>query len=84
MKWDKAFEQNKEKPMPLKVVVKRPRILRFFWEDDGKPTAFFERNAYYYCQCCGALIADELGVEGMPANMNYCYCCGQRLWVEKW
>ena len=76
---DKALKL--QQPMPVKTIVVHPRKLSFFWEDDGKPTVFFERNVLYYCQCCGELIADESG--GVPINTNYCYSCGQKLWWNK-
>ena len=76
---DKALKL--QQPMPVKTIVVHPRKLSFFWEDDGKPTVFFERNVLYYCQCCGELIADESG--GVPINTNYCPNCGQKLWWNK-
>lgn len=76
---DKALKL--QQPMPVKAIVVHPRKLSFFWEDDGKPTVFFERNVLYYCQCCGELIADESG--SVPINTNYCPNCGQKLWWNK-
>lgn len=71
---DKALKL--QQPMPVKTIVVHPRKLSFFWEDDGKPTVFFERNVLYYCQRCGELLAIDLV---KTKRANYCPNCGHNI-----
>lgn len=71
---------EKQIKMPVKLVVRRSRVAKYNWEDDGKPTVFFNRYISYYCSCCGEFLIDEPYDDSM--NINYCPRCGQKLWWE--
>lgn len=71
---------EKQIKMPVKLVVHRSRVAKYNWEDDGKPTVFFNRYISYFCSCCGEFLIDEPYDELM--NINYCPRCGQKLWWE--
>ncbi len=71
---------EKQIKMPVKLVVRRSRVAKYNWEDDGKPTVFFNRYISYCCSRCGEFLIDEPYDESM--NINYCPRCGQKLWWE--
>lgn len=72
------YAMEKQIKMPVKLVVRHSRVAKYNWEDDGKPTVFFNRYISYYCSCCGEFLIDEPYDDSM--NINYCPCCGQNLW----
>ena len=75
---DKALKL--QQPMPVMVVVKDVKLLRRLWHNEYHPDAYYERNAHYYCQNCGELLAVDLV---KTKRVNYCPNCGQKLWWNK-
>lgn len=70
----------RQRPMPVKVIVKDVKLLRRLWHSEYHPDAYYERCVYYYCQSCG----EPLG-EGLykAKHADFCPCCGQKLWWNK-
>lgn len=38
-----------QQPMPVMVIVRSPKIVRYIWENDKRTAASFERESVYVC-----------------------------------
>lgn len=73
--------QDKEKAMPIKVIVMKAKVVKKHLHETGQKVACYERNMIYVCQNCNEMLDTEYQE---IAIWSYCPYCGQRLWRCKW
>ena len=73
--------QDKEKAMPIKVIVMKAKVVKKYLHETGQKVACYERNMIYICQNCNEMLDTEYQE---IAIWSYCPYCGQRLWRYKW